>query len=217
MNRDSLSAMVVERLLQTWPKAETLLRHDNCYQLMIAVILSSRTTDAQVNVVTEKLFRRFPDAKSLAEADGEEIEDLIHSVGFYRVKARHIVAAAAALLEKFDGRVPESMEELLMIPGLGRKGANVVLGECFGKPAIIVDTHFGRVVRRIGLSDSENPAIVERELKSLIPSADQTDFSMAANLHGRYVCLSRNPRCSECVVQDVCRYFSYRNRSSDDR
>lgn len=130
MNRDLLSAMVVERLLQAWPKAETLLRHDNCYQLMIAVILSSRTTDAQVNVVTEKLFRRFPDAKSLAEADGEEVEDLIHSVGFYRVKARHIVAAAAALLEKFDGSVPESMEELLMIPGLGRKGANVVLGDC---------------------------------------------------------------------------------------
>lgn len=203
---------ILRRLLAAYPEAVTLLEHESCWQLLIAVILSSRTTDAQVNRVTGPLFGRFPTPGALAEAGQDEVEEMVRSVGFYRVKARHIRGAAATVRDRFGGEVPSSMEELLAIPGLGRKGANVVLGSCFGMPAVIVDTHFGRVVRRTGLTGSENPEAVEREIRALVPRDMQTAFSMAANLHGRAVCTSRAPRCGGCVVREFCRY-ALSNRS----
>jgi endonuclease III len=199
---------VVSILLKEYPEAVTLLEHRNCYELMVAVILSSRTTDAQVNRVTPRLFSRFPGPKELAAANPSVIEDIIHSVGFFRVKTKNIVAAAGVLCSRFSGDLPSNMDDLLLIPGLGRKGANVLLGTCFAKPAIIVDTHFGRVVKRIGLTERDNPAQVEKELRLLVEHSLQTRFSMAVNLHGRRVCFSRNPACNLCVVCGLCSYYN---------
>jgi endonuclease-3 len=198
----------METLLAVYPEARTLLEHGSCYQLLIAVILSSQTTDAQVNRVTPVLFRRFPLPADLAAADQGEVEEIVRSTGFYRVKARHIIGAAAALSGRFSSVVPSAMEELLSLPGLGRKGANVIAGNCFGQPAVIVDTHFGRVVRRLGMTGRQNPEQVEREIRGIIPVEKQTHFSMAANLHGRDTCRARVPLCGACAVREWCNFFN---------
>ncbi len=207
MDRSEQNLKAMETLLKAYPDARTLLEHGSCYQLLIAVILSSQTTDAQVNLVTPVLFRRYPLPADLAAADLAEVEEIVRSTGFFRVKAHHIIGTAAALCKRFDSTVPSSMEELLSLPGLGRKGANVIAGTCFGAPAVIVDTHFGRVVRRIGMTGRKNPEQVERELRSIIPVEKQTHFSMAANLHGRDTCHARAPRCTLCVVRRWCDFF----------
>jgi endonuclease-3 len=157
-----------------------------------------------VNQVTPALFARFPDAARLAEAGQEELEELVRSTGFYRNKARSLLGMARALVERFGARVPETLEELITIPGVGRKTANVLLGACFGQPAIVVDTHLKRVTARLGLAFEQDPDRIEQELRALVPEAVQTRFSWVAGEHGRRVCAARKPRCPECPVRTLC-------------
>lgn len=183
-----------------------MLSYTNAFELLIAVVLSAQTTDAQVNKITPALFSRYPDSHALAGARQEEVEGLIHSTGFYRSKARNIIGASKVLVEDFGGRVPQTMEELVRIPGVGRKSAGVVLHHIFDKPAIIVDTHFGRVVRRLGLTAHEDPKRVEQDIAAQLDRAYWSEFSMTANLHGRALCHARKPRCSECFLLPWCAY-----------
>ncbi len=176
----------------------------DCYQLLISVIMSAQTTDAQVNEVTPRLFSRYPGAEDLANAAQVDVERIIHSTGFYRTKARNIRGTARVLMEAFNGEVPSTMEELITLPGVGRKSANVVLGHCFGQPAVIVDTHFSRVVRRIGLTCESDPTRIEGDLKQLVSPDFQYRFSMLINRHGRKTCKARSPLCVDCPIFDCC-------------
>lgn len=200
-------------LSRTITDSQPLLTFDNCYQLLIAVIMSAQTTDAQVNQVTPKLFERFPNPEDLAAATQEEVEEIIHSTGFYRSKARNIRGTAEMLIESYDRKVPDTIDELTKMPGVGRKSANVILGHCFGQPAIIVDTHFGRVVRRIGLTAEKDPGKVEKQLKEIVPTNIQYDFSMMINRHGRQTCAARAPRCDDCAIVQLCDYGKENDRA----
>jgi endonuclease III len=206
-----LGARDVSRLLRhCYPDTTPILRFSNPFELLIAVILSAQTTDNQVNQVTPTLFSRYPTPEALASAPPEEIEAIVHSTGFFRSKAKNIRRTARILHEKHRGEVPEPMEDLVSLPGVGRKTAHVIRGVVFGLPAIIVDTHFKRVVSRIGLSEGGTPEKVERDVALLIPEEEQFAFSMAANNHGRQVCFSRKPECGRCPVRDLCDYAAYK-------
>jgi len=201
---DDQKSVIIKLMLEHYPEIPVFLVAENPFQLLVAVILSAQTTDRQVNRVLPGLFARFPDALSLAAADLHVVEDLIGSVGFFRMKAAHIVGTAKALVSRFDGNVPDSMEALLSLPGVGRKTANVILGSVFNKPAVIVDTHFGRVCRRLGLSESLQPEGVESDLLSLLEPSTSYHFSMVANNHGRIICHARKPLCTDCFLAQVC-------------
>ncbi len=174
------------------------------FQLLIATVLSAQCTDAMVNRTTVRLFHRFPDPAAMAQAALDELETLIHSTGFYKVKAKNIQSISGMLLERHGGVVPDRMEDLLRLPGVGRKTAGVVLSLCHGQAAIIVDTHFGRVVRRLGLSDEEDPARLERDIAAVLPRSRWTEASNILNRHGRAVCSSRRPACRDCSVSGLC-------------
>ena len=206
MNRDVIS--IYSALSSSFPTPELGLRTESCFELLVSVILSAQTADAQVNKVTGSLFSRFPDAHALAAATQEDVERIIYSTGFYRAKARNIRNAARVLLDRFDGVVPPTIEELVTIPGIGRKSANVIIGHCFGQPAIIVDTHFSRVVRRIGLTTEKDPAKIERAMKAVIPEKMQYAFSMLVFSHGQSVCKARKPDCPGCPILEHCRFGS---------
>jgi len=198
-----ISGIIVPR----WPDATPLLHFRSCFELLIAVILSAQTTDEQVNGVTPLLFAAFPDPGSMAAASLSEIEELIHSVGFYRTKARHLVSTARALTERYQGTVPERMEDLLALPGVGRKTANLVISACFGEPGIIVDTHVMRVAVRLGIHGERNPEAIETVLRQNLDPEGYTAFSHALNRHGKYVCTARNPGClrgGECPLEFFC-------------
>jgi len=195
--------LAVERLKPVYPAA-TELDHANPFQMLIATILSAQTTDRSVNAVTPRLFARYPDAQSLAHADPRAVERLIKPTGFYRVKAKTIVAASRALVERFGGQVPGSMDELVTLPGVGRKTANVVLGVAFGVPGFAVDTHVIRLTNRLGLTRSRDPLKIEAEVTKLIPEEEWTGFSLRLILHGRRVCMARRPDCPGCVMNDFC-------------
>lgn len=196
----------VYKLLHTiYPNALTFLDYKTSFQLLVAVVLSAQTTDAQVNKVTPVLFGSYPEPESLMNAELSDVEKIIRSTGFYKVKSRNITGAAKKLVLDYNSEVPVSMEELLKLPGVGRKSANVIRAHCYNKPAIIVDTHFSRVVKRIGFSDSSNPEIIERDLMQITDEEIQSDLSMIINIHGRKICTSRNPLCKECVLSSICR------------
>jgi endonuclease III len=204
MNNDI--KLIYLALSSAFPEPEPGLKTESCYELLISVILSAQTTDAQVNQVTGLLFSRFPGAHDLAAAPQEEVAQIIYSTGFYKVKARNIRNAARVLLDRFDGVVPPTIDELVTIPGVGRKSANDIVGHCFGQPAIIVDTHFSRVVRRIGLTREKDPGKIERVMKEVIPEKIQYKFSMLVYLHGQSVCKARKPVCSSCVIRSYCEF-----------
>jgi endonuclease-3 len=170
----------------------------------VATILSAQTRDVRVNRITPRLFRRFPTAISLARAGPLAVEALIRPLGFFRTKARTIIGASRALVERHGGEVPSTMEELLRLPGIGRKGANAILGVGFGIPGFPVDTHVRRVTNRLGLASSPDPAIVERQVCAVVMPADWTALSLRLILHGRQICHARQPRCEECVLTDFC-------------
>lgn len=197
-------ARIHELLSRTYRQKRTLLAHKNPFQLLVSVILSAQTTDNQVNKVTPGLFARFPTPHDLSAGSLSEIEDLIRSTGFYKMKARHIRGAAMALVANFDSKVPGTMDELLTLDGVGRKSANVVLAHCFGKPAVIVDTHFMRVVRRLGLTEEKDPVKIEEDLSRRIPPELQTDLSMYVNYLGRDWCKARKPDCAGCPLKGLC-------------
>jgi endonuclease-3 len=195
--------LAAERLKAGYP-AVSELEHVNAYQMLIATILSAQTTDRTVNVVTPKLFARYPDAAALAHADPVAVEAIIKPTGFFHVKAKTIVACSAALVERFAGQVPSRIEDLVTLPGVGRKTANVVLGVAFGLPGFAVDTHVTRLTRRLRLTKSTDPVKIEKDVTRLLPPEEWTGFSLRLILHGRRICLARAPRCPDCVLNDFC-------------
>lgn len=195
---------IVRKLARLYPHARCALDYSNPLQLLIATILSAQCTDKRVNLVTPALFARYPDAAAFAKADRNELQDMIRSTGFYRGKARSIQEACQALVEKHGGQVPNAMAELVQLQGVARKTANVVLGNAFDIPGITVDTHVGRLSRRLGLTTFTDPVKVERDLMNLIPEKDWTSFSHGLIFHGRQVCHSRNPRCAACALAALC-------------
>jgi endonuclease-3 len=195
--------MTVERLREAYPAA-TELAHENPFELLIATILSAQTTDKLVNLATPKLFARYPIAFDLAAADPAEVEAIIKPTGFYRLKARRIIAASRKLVELFGGEVSASMEGLLQIPGIGRKTANVILGAGFNQPGFAVDTHVIRLTNRLKLASTRDPVKIERQVCSMVPPEEWTGLSLRLILHGRRVCIARRPRCEECILNDFC-------------
>ncbi len=196
---------IIERLGHEFPNAQCALHHRNPLELLIATILSAQCTDERVNRVTPGLFQKYPDAKAFAEADPLELEQAVHSTGFYRNKARNIQNCCRLLLEKHGGQVPATMEELVALPGVARKTANVVLGNIFGlNIGIVVDTHVTRISRLLGLTKQENPVKIEQDLMQLVPQEYWTVFSHDLILHGRKTCIARRPKCRLCVLLDIC-------------
>jgi len=198
------AAKILDILTKAYPQAGVHLDFCDAFQLLAATILAAQCTDERVNQVTPALFARFPDAAHLAQAGQAELESMIRSTGFFRNKAKSLLGMARALVERFGGKVPESIEELVTVPGVGRKTANVLLGACFGKPAVIVDTHLKRVTARLGLASERDPDRIEAELRALVPGSRQTRFSWVIGEHGRRVCAARKPRCPECPVRALC-------------
>ena len=195
--------LTVERLRELYP-AVTELVHENPFQLLIATILSAQTTDRSVNLVTPELFRRYPTPLDLAAADPAEVEKLIKPTGFFRAKTKRIIAASRALVEVFAGEVPKTMDELIKIPGIGRKTANVILGAGFGVPGFAVDTHVIRLTNLLGLVRTRDPVKIEYQVCRMVPKEEWTALSLRLILHGRRVCVARRPRCEECVLNDFC-------------
>ena len=192
------------RLGEVYPDARCELEHRNSFELLAATILSAQCTDKRVNLVTPGLFARYPDAETLAGAEQGELEELVRSTGFYANKARNLVGMAQRLDEVHGGAVPEGMSELTALPGVGRKTANVVRSVALGLPGLPVDTHVGRLSRRLGVTTETDPVKVEMELNPLIPATERGTFSLRLILHGRRVCASRRPVCEECVLNDFC-------------
>jgi endonuclease III len=180
------------------------LTHDNPFQLLVATILSAQTTDERVNMVTPELFRRYPTAADLAAANPDDVERIIQSTGFFRQKTRSLIGMAQALDERFDGQVPPSLDDLVTLPGVGRKTANVVLSVDFDLPGLPVDTHVLRLSRLLGLTTETDPVKVELELHKLVPPTERGKLSLRLILHGRRVCIARRPRCEDCVLNDFC-------------
>lgn len=191
-------------LAELYPAAECELTHDTPFQLLAATILSAQTTDVRVNSVTPALFRRYPDAPSMAAANPRELEQIVHSTGFYQSKARNLIAMANALVDNFGGEVPTDRDDLVTLAGVGRKTANVVRSVAFDLPGLPVDTHVGRLSRRLGLTANEDPVKVETDLCALVPSAEWGRFSLRLILHGRRVCDARKPRCADCELAHLC-------------
>ncbi|MEN9505021.1 MAG: DNA-(apurinic or apyrimidinic site) lyase [Actinomycetota bacterium] len=194
----------MQRLAEAYPEALCELDHSNPFELLTATILSAQTTDARVNMVTPALFARYPDAASLAGANVGEVEEIVRSTGFFQTKARNIVGMAEALVERFGGEVPTDLDALVTLPGVGRKTANVVRSVAFGLPGLPVDTHVGRLSRRLGLTTEDDPVKVELELNGFLPPAERGPFSLRLILHGRRVCDAKSPRCADCSLEDLC-------------
>lgn len=198
---------IVHGLEEEYPLAECTLDYNKAYELLFSVRLAAQCTDARVNMVTPALFERFPTLESFAQAQPEEVEPYIHSCGFYRAKARDIVGAARMLIDDFGGRVPDTMEQLLKLPGVGRKTANLILGDVYNVPgSTVVDTHCIRLSNRLGLVDDlKDPVKIEAELRKQLPPEKSSDFCHRLVLHGRAVCTARSPRCEECCLRGYCR------------
>lgn len=199
---------VVAELKDLYPDSLCSLDYDKDYELLFSVRLAAQCTDARVNQVTPALFARFPTLEALAEADVAEVEELIHSTGFFRAKARDIVASAQMLLQNYGGVVPNQMEELLKLPGVGRKTANLILGDVYHTPGVVVaDTHCIRITGLLGLTDgSKDPGKVEQQLRAILPPEESNDFCHRMVLHGRAVCVARRPQCGVCTLRPWCDY-----------
>jgi endonuclease-3 len=198
------AAIVIDRLRDEYPEARTALVHADPFQLLVATILSAQSTDELVNKATPALFARYPTPADLADADPDELEGLIHSTGFFRSKAKSLLGMARALEERYDGTVPTAMEDLVTLPGVGRKTANVVRSVAFGLPGLAVDTHVGRLSRRLRLTAATDPVKAELDLNRIVPEEERGDFSLRLIEHGRQVCFARRPRCDACVLADIC-------------
>lgn len=206
-NKKELALEVIRRLKTEYPEASCTLDYDKAWQLLVSVRLAAQCTDARVDQVTPKLYEKFPGIKELAEAPVEEIEKIVHPCGLGPSKARDISKCMKMLHEVYHDQVPDTMEELLKLPGVGRKSANLVMGDVFGKPAIVTDTHCIRLCNLIGLVDEvREPAKVEKLLWEIIPPEEGNDLCHRFVLHGRAVCVARRPQCDKCCLKDICRY-----------
>ncbi len=198
---------IIAQLKELYPDALCSLQYEKDYELLFAVRLSAQCTDARVNLVTPALFARFPTLESFAQADVEEVGTYVHSTGFWRAKARDLVASAQMLLERYGGKVPGRMEDLLQLPGVGRKTANLILGDIYGTDGYVCDTHCIRITGRLGITDgSKDPLKVERQLRAAIPASEASDFCHRMVLHGRALCMARKPQCGQCPLQSLCDY-----------
>jgi endonuclease-3 len=200
----SRARRILRQLAQLYPDASCALHYENPLQLLVATILSAQCTDVRVNKITPALFARYPDAAAFAQADRRELEGLIQSTGFFRNKARNIIRCCREICERHGGEVPNTMEDLYPLTGIGRKTANVILGNAFGKPGIPVDTHVSRLSQRLGLTEHTNPVKIERDLMALIPRKDWVLFGHRMIFHGRQVCHARTPSCSDCTLAKLC-------------
>lgn len=207
-NPKNRARRLVKKLKQAHPEGAVELHHTNAFELLVATILSAQCTDARVNSVTPALFARYANVAALAHADFRELENIIHSTGFYRNKAQNLIRCCQRLVQAYDSQVPHTMEDLTTLPGIGRKTANVLLGACFKQPAIVVDTHVKRVAHRLDLSTSMDPTHIEYDLQALLLPKDWTDGAQGLLLHGRYVCVARKPKCDQCVIYQDCTWKS---------
>ena len=195
---------MARRLAEIYPVAICELDHTNAFELLAATILSAQTTDARVNMVTPALFAAYPTPAALTAADPSAVEEIIRSTGFYQNKTKSLIGMATAVLQRFGGEVPSALEDLVTLPGVGRKTANVVRSVVFGLPGLAVDTHVGRLSRRLALTVHEDPEKVERELNAYLPPAEWGPFSLRTILHGRRVCDAKKPQCGACALEDIC-------------
>jgi endonuclease-3 len=202
--RRQYARRLLRALARLYPDAHCALHHETPLQLLVATILSAQCTDARVNLITPALFTRYPDAHTFAEANPRELESYVRSTGFFRNKARNIIRCCQELVRRHGGRVPATMEELVPLPGVGRKTANVILGDAFATPGITVDTHVGRLSRRLGLTAHANPVKVERDLMEVVPRKQWTVFCHRLIFHGRQVCHARKPECAGCALAKLC-------------
>ena len=206
MTKKQRTLQIIERLKAEYPDTDCTLEYDQAWKLLVSVRLAAQCTDARVNVVVEKLYEKFPDVNALAEAPVEEIEKIVHPCGLGNSKARDISACMKMLRDKYDGKVPDDFDKLLELPGVGRKSANLIMGDVFGKPAIVTDTHCIRLVNRMGLVENcKEPKKVEMALWKLIPPEEGSDFCHRLVFHGREICTARTkPFCEKCCVKDLC-------------
>ena len=205
MKTEAQISAIIEELKKLYPDAVCSLDYRKDYELLFSVRLAAQCTDARVNLVTPALFERFPSLEAFARATPEEVGEYVHSCGFWRAKARDIVGSAQMLLSDFGGRVPDNMDDLLRLPGVGRKTANLILGDVYGKEGYVCDTHCIRITGRLGITDgSKDPLKVEQQLRKVIPPEESSDFCHRMVLHGRALCMARGPRCGDCPLRDLC-------------
>ena len=205
MTKKERALLAVEALKKEYPEAICALNAGNEFELLVATRLSAQCTDARVNLVTPALFAKYPTLEDYADADVSDVEELIHSCGFYHGKARDIIGMAQKILSDFGGKVPDNMEDLTSLPGVGRKTANLICGDVYGKPAVVADTHLIRITNLLGLVESKDPYKVELALKKLIPPEESNDFCHRVVLHGRAVCIARRPQCNKCCMAEFCK------------
>ena len=206
MTKKQLAILSVERLKAEYPDAICSLNYSDPFQLLIATRLSAQCTDARVNIVTKELFSRFTTLESIANAELVEIEECIKSCGLYKTKARDLKLMAQELISRYNSVVPDSIEELITLPGVGRKTANLIVGDVYGKAAVVVDTHCIRITNRIGLVSETDPKKIEFALKKILPGDESSDFCHRIVLHGRALCTARSPKCSECPLNEFCQF-----------
>ena len=207
MKTEAQISAIIEELKKLYPDAICSLDYRKDYELLFSVRLAAQCTDARVNLVTPALFERFPSLEAFAQATPEEVGEYVHSCGFWRAKAKDIVGSAQMLLSDFGGKVPDTMEDLLRLPGVGRKTANLILGDVYGKEGYVCDTHCIRITGRLGITDgSKDPLKVEQQLRKVIPPEESSDFCHRMVLHGRALCMARGPKCGECPMRELCDY-----------
>ncbi len=204
MRKRERAVIAVERLERLYPEAICSLVYTDAFQLLIATRLSAQCTDKRVNMVTPALFAEFPDAKSMGEAKLSRVEELIKTCGLYKTKAKDLIAIGKEITERFGGKVPDNIEELVSLPGVGRKTANLVCGDIYGKPAVVTDTHFIRLCNRLSLVETTNPLLVETQMRKLLPPEKSNDFCHRTVLFGRDICTARKAHCENCVLADIC-------------
>lgn len=205
MTKKQKAVIAVERLKEAYPKAICSLDASNPLELLIATRLSAQCTDARVNIVTPALFEKYKTLDDYCRAEVEDVENIIRSCGFYKTKARDIVGMARKIKMDFNGRVPDSVEKLTSLPGVGRKTANLIMGDVYKQPAVVADTHLIRITNLLGLVETKDPKKVEMDLKKILPPEESNDFCHRCVLHGRAVCIARRPQCHECVMKDICK------------
>lgn len=206
MTKKQKAALAVQRLKKEYPDAICSLNSKSDFELLVAVRLSAQCTDARVNTVTPALFEKYKSVEDFAAAEVSDVEEIVRPCGFFRTKAKDIVAMAREISERFGGRVPDNIEDLTSLPGVGRKTANLICGDIYGKPAVVADTHLIRISNLLGLADSKDPYKVEMQLKKILPPEESNDFCHRCVLHGRAVCIARRPKCDECCMADFCSF-----------
>ncbi len=208
MTKKQRALEICKILKQVFPEAPCQLNADTPFQLLVATRLSAQCTDARVNLVTPALFEKYPTENQLAEAELKDVEDIIHSCGFYHGKARDLIGMAKMVRDVYNGTLPDTIEELTKLPGVGRKTANLIVGDVYKKPAVVADTHVIRITNLLGLTDSKDPKQVEMQLKKLLPPEESNDFCHRVVLHGRQTCIARRPKCNECALKDICKHVN---------